>query len=229
MDIVFESIVDNDITLKATLIMLLSAMLMGFVVSLVYMQTHKEEGYMPSLIITLILLPAISSTIILLVGSNTAQALSLAGAAALIRFRTTLGDPKDLAYLFFTLAIGLACGCGFVGYAAVFTVLVCAVMVLVEVTGFGKGRKNAVKLKITIPECLDYPNAFDDIFKKNTDVWKLKKVKTTEFGSLCELEYLIEPKKSIATKQLIDELRTRNGNLDITLVLNPHEDRVFLP
>ncbi|MDD4422562.1 MAG: DUF4956 domain-containing protein [Eubacteriales bacterium] len=228
MDIKFESIIGNDITLKSTLIMLMAAMLMGFAVSIVYMNTHKEEGYMPSLITTLILLPAISSTIILLVGSNTAQALSIAGAAALIRFRTTLGDPKDLAYLFFTLAIGLACGCGYIGYAAVFTVLVCIIMIIVERTGYGKSSARAMKLKIIIPENLDYPNAFDDIFKKSTDKWRLKKLKTTEFGSLCELEYIIEPKKEVAIKELVDELRTRNGNLDISLVLNPHEDRVFL-
>jgi hypothetical protein len=184
---------------------------------------------MPSLIATLILLPAISSTIILLVGSNTAQALSLAGAAALIRFRATLGDPKDLAYLFFTLAIGLACGSGYIGYAAVFTILVCAVMLVLELTGFGKSNKKAVKLKILVPEDLNYPGAFDDIFEKYAEKFVIKKVKTTEYGTLFELDYLVILKKGINTKELIDELRTRNGNLNITLALNPNEDRVYLP
>ncbi|HAN20718.1 MAG TPA: DUF4956 domain-containing protein [Clostridiales bacterium] len=208
--------------------MLLSSMLMGFIVSIVYMRTHREEGYMPSLIATLIILPAISASIILLVGSNTAQALSLAGAAALIRFRATLGDPKDLAYIFFTLAIGLACGSGYVGYSAVFTILVCVVMMIIDFTKFGKSKQKNVKLKITIPENLNYPDAFDDIFENYTDKYVLKKVKTTEFGSLCELEYMVCLKKGIIIKILVDEIRTRNGNLDITLFLNPFEDRVYI-
>ena len=229
MTIVFNSILGSEITLGSTLIMLLSAMAMGFAVSLVYMRTHREEGYMTSLIATLVLLPAISSTIILLVGNNTAQALSLAGAAALIRFRATLGDPKDLAYLFFTLSIGLACGSGYIGYAAVFTILVCAVMLVLELTGFGKNNKNAVKLKILIPEDLNYPGAFDDVFEKYAEKWMLKKVKTTEYGTLFELNYLVIPKKGINTKVFIDELRTRNGNLNVTLMLNPYEERVYIP
>jgi len=228
MDTIFSSILKDDITFGFSLIMLLSSMLMGFIVSIVYMRTHREEGYMPSLIATLIILPAISASIILLVGSNTAQALSLAGAAALIRFRATLGDPKDLAYIFFTLAIGLACGSGYVGYSAVFTILVCVVMMIIDFTKFGKSKQKNVKLKITIPENLNYPDAFDDIFENYTDKYVLKKVKTTEFGSLCELEYMVCLKKGIIIKILVDEIRTRNGNLDITLFLNPFEDRVYI-
>ena len=156
-----------------------------------------------------------------MVGSNIARAFSLAGAFSIIRFRSTPGDPKDISYVFFTMAAGLACGAGLLGYAIVFTILLCVFMLILCKINFGE-RKSSVKvLKIVIPEDLDYQGVFDDIFETYTIDSELDKVKTTNLGTLYELIYIVTLKNSINEKKFMDALRCRNGNLNITLSMQP--------
>ncbi|MGM9657635.1 MAG: DUF4956 domain-containing protein [Eubacteriales bacterium] len=221
----FKPILGDGITLSATLIILGAAVGLGVAISLVYMFTHRSEGYVPSFIITLVLLPAVCSSIILLVGSNVAWAFSLAGTASLVRFRSAPGSPKDLAYLFFGLGIGLACGSGYVLYALVFTCLLCAVLLVFDLIKFGQPKNTALKLRITVPEDLNFEGIFDDVLKKYTDKFTMTKLRTTDFGTLYELVYVITLKKGISRKEFIDELRTRNGNLNITMSMYTEEER----
>lgn len=219
--IIFNSLLTTELTLTSTLIMLFSAIALGALTALVYMLTHKDVGYSSGIVMPLILIPPVSASIILLVGTNTAAALSLAGAAAVIRFRTTLASPKDLTYFFFALAIGLGCGTGYVGYTACFSVIVLLVIFIAEKLHVGSTPAGTVKLRITIPENLDYPGAFDDILKQYTVSSRLCSVKTTEYGSLCELVYNVRLKNGCEIRQLIDALRQRNGNLSVKLILSP--------
>lgn len=209
------------ITLSGLLIALVTSLVLGIAVSLVYMKTHKDRNHSQSFALTLVMLPAIITIIIMLVGSNIARAFSLGGVFAIIRFRSAPGDPKDIAFVLFTTSIGLACGMGYMGYAIVVCVVLCAAMLLLELTKFGKVRSNAKILKITIPENLDYQDAFDSILSKYTLSSTLQKVKTTDLGSLYELHYSITTKPDIRDRDFIDELRCRNGNLNITLILTP--------
>jgi uncharacterized membrane protein YhiD involved in acid resistance len=128
-------------------------------------------------------------------------------------------EPKDIAYVFFTLAIGLTCGLGYVGYAFIFTLILCALMFMLNKLNFEKETPKLMKLKITIPEDLNYDNAFEDIFWKYTEKHELHRVKTRDFGALFELNYMIELKYDANQKMFIDELRCRNGNLNIVLTL----------
>lgn len=228
LESLLSSTASENLTLEKTLIILAASLALGFAISLVYIFTHKKEGYSPSFAITLIMLPSIIAIIILLIGNNIARAFSLAGAFSLIRFRSAPGDPKDIAYVFFTLAVGLASGMGYVGYGALFTLILCSVMVILSNIQYARPKISMMTLKITIPEDLNYIDLFDDIFLKYTDSWQLQRVKTCDFGTLFNISYRIKLKNSCSHKEFLDELRCRNGNLDIALTLAEYEEKAYL-
>ena len=228
LETLLASNVSGTLSIGKTLLILGAALILGLVISCVYIRTHKEEGYSPSFTVTLIMLPAIISIIIMLIGDNVARAFSLAGAFSLIRFRSAPGDPKDIAYVFFTLAVGLACGMGYVGYAALFAVILGAVMLVLNKVKYGSPGNTDMLLKVAVPENLNYQDLFNDILDKYTDSWHLKRVKTSDFGSLFNVSYRIGLKSGCSQKAFLDELRCRNGNLDVSLTLNEFEDKVYL-
>ncbi len=225
MNFIFTSTVADTLSISSTLSVILSSILLGLIISRVYIFTHKREGFSPSFSITLIMLPTIISIIILLVGNNVARAFSLAGAFSLIRFRSAPGDPKDIAYVFFTLGTGLACGMGYIGYAAVFVIIMCILMLVLTFINYGTTKNSLMQLKITIPEDVDYQGLFDEIFDEYTKNYKLQKVKTTDFGALFELLYTLTLKENADQKKFIDRLRCRNGNLNIILTTKIADDR----
>ena len=193
-------------------------------IACVYMLTYKCGVYSQGFVLTLVMMPIIISIIIMLVGSNVARAFSLAGAFSIIRFRSNMGDPKDVAYIFFTMAIGLALGVGFAAHAVLFAIMLCLIMFLLSKTNFGN-KKNVPKLlKIMMPENMDYEGAFDDIFEKYTTMHEMRRVRTADLGSLLEVQYNILRKKDTSEKNLIDELRCRNGNLTITISMKEEEN-----
>ena len=200
---------------------------MGLLVSVVYMKTRGDKTPSQSFAVTLVMLPAVIAVIILLVGSDVARAFSLAGAFSIIRFRSAPGDPKDITYVLFSMAVGLAAGMGFLLYAVVVGVALCVVVILLETLNFGKKKGTDKLLKITIPENLNYQNAFDSVMEKYTLSNKLHRVKTTELGSLYELCYSVVTRDDLPEKDFIDELRCRNGNLNITLVLDAPANTEF--
>ena len=223
-----NSTVAETLTVWGTLLIIGSALLLGLFISLVYIGTHRKELYSPSFTISLIMLPAIIAMIILLIGNNVARAFSLAGAFSLIRFRSTPGDSKDIAYVFFTLGVGLACGMGYLGYAALFSVILCLVMAVIHFAKFGSHMHSPMRLKLLLPEDMDYYGVFDDILKQYASTHKLIKVRTTEFGSLFELTYELSMVDISQSKAFIDTLRCKNGNLNILLTLqDANEAAVF--
>lgn len=184
------------------------------------MKTSNKGGYAQSFALTLVVIPTVIAIIVLLIGSNVARAFSLAGAFSIIRFRSAPGDPKDITYVLFTMAAGLACGVGAYGYAGVFTIFLCVLMFILNVINFGKAKVSNKLLKVTIPEDLDYEGAFDDILGKYTTKYELVKVKTIDLGSLFQLIFTVTMDNSKSQKEFIDELRCRNGNLNIILSMN---------
>ncbi len=220
LETLFSSGVGETLSISKTLLIIAAALVCGLAVSQVYIVTHKKEGYSPSFTIALIMLPAIISIIILLIGDNIARAFSLAGAFSLIRFRSAPGDPKDIAYVFFSLAVGLACGMGYIGYAGLFAVILGCVMLLLHRMNYANSQNTSMILKITVPENLNYEGLFDDILNEYTRSWQMNRVKTSDFGTLFNLVYRIEFNKKYSQKTFLDELRCRNGNLDIALTMN---------
>ncbi len=203
-----------------------ASFLIGILISFLYMVTHRKEGYSQSYVITMIMLPAIVSLILLLI-NTTAGALSLAGAFTLVRFRSVAGDPRDIAYVFFALASGVACGLGYIGYGIVFFVVIGFIMLVLAELNFGGSKKNHMTLKIDIPENLDYQGVFEPILDKYTSFHKLRRVKTTNFGTLFELIYSVDVNEDLDQKKFIDELRTLNGNMNINLVFFRYDDKIY--
>lgn len=219
MDNLFNNILANasaDITIGSAVITMLIAVLFGALIGFTYYKT-QEDGYQRSMAVTLLMLPIILSVIILFIGSNIARAFSLAGTLSIIRFRSAPGDPKDIGFIFFDIAAGLACGVGLYGYGAVFVILLCLIIMLAE--RFRLFEKKAIRktLKITIPENLNYSGVFDEILKKYTKSYSLTKIKTTDLGSLFELCYSLTMLNDADEQKFINELRCRNGNLNIIL------------
>ncbi|WP_068777165.1 DUF4956 domain-containing protein [Paenibacillus sp. FJAT-26967] len=208
------------LTFSHSLLTIVVSFLLGGIISITYMKTSKQT-YSQNFALTMILIPSIIAIIILLIGNNIARAFSLAGAFSIIRFRSAPGDPKDIAFVLFTMATGLACGVGVYGYAIMFTLILCTLMIVLHKFKFGAQKTTQKLLKITVPEDLAYEEAFLEVFRQFQVDHELKKVKTTELGSLFELVYSITMDPAANQKDLIDALRCRNGNLNITLTMNP--------
>ncbi|OKP83017.1 cell division protein FtsZ [Paenibacillus sp. P3E] len=210
----------TELTFINAILTILIAIALGGIISFTYMKTNPG-GYSQSFTLTMVLLPVIVAIIILLIGSNVARAFSLAGAFSIIRFRSAPGDPKDITFVLFTMASGLACGVGSFGYAILFTLILCVLMFILNRTGFGVRKSQQKTLKVTIPEDLGYEEAFAEVFEKFNVRFELKKIRTTELGSLYELVYDVTIDEYTSQKELLDAVRTRNGNLDLSLTMSP--------
>lgn len=198
----------------ASLVCLGASLALGVVIALMYMRSNT---YSKSFVVTLALLPAIVQTVILLVNGNLGVGVAVMGTFSLVRFRSIPGSASEILAVFFAMAVGLATGMGFVLYAVVFTLIIGAVMFLYNHTGFGEGNALRRTLKVVIPEDLDYAGIFDDLFAQYTRKATLERVQSTNLGSLFELRYTITLKDAAKEKELLDRIRERNGNLNITI------------
>ena len=209
---IFGSIFANSLTLGTFLIAVISSIVLGFIVAITFMY---KNTYTKSFISALILIPAIETVVIMLVNDNIGVGLSVAGSFALIRFRSVKGNAKELLAIFLAMTIGIICGTGYIALAVIFTLLLCIVIFVLALTDFGKQSDNDRYLKITIPESLNYEEAFDEVLNKYTRSYELDGIKTLALGSIFRLDYKIIMKDSKQLKDMINELRTRNGNLEI--------------
>ncbi|MCU6710478.1 DUF4956 domain-containing protein [Paenibacillus sp. J5C_2022] len=215
-----DTLTSTSFSFWSALMTIAIAIVLGGLISVTYMKTNPN-GYSQNFTLTMIILPVIVAMIILLIGNNIARAFSLAGAFSIIRFRSAPGDPRDIAYVLFTMAAGLACGVGAFGYAVLFTVILCLLMVMLSRFNFAANKKTQKLLKVTIPENLGYEDAFTEVFEQFGVGYELKKVRTTELGSLYELVYNVVINDSISQKAFLDAIRCRNGNLDLSLTMVP--------
>ena len=219
LESLFTTSTSGTLVLSQVVLTIIAAFMCGGLISFTYQKTSEKGRYSENFALTMILLPAVISIIIMLIGSDVARAFSLAGAFLIIRFRSAPGEPKDIAYVLFAMAAGLASGVNAFVYAIVFTVILCLVMYLLFKIKFKSNLTETKQLVITIPEDLDYETAFEEPLKQYTERHLLKRVKTIELGSLFQVHYEIDLKENISTKAFIDDLRCRNGNLKITLTL----------
>ena len=208
----FNSVIPNAMTLSAFLMCIFAALVLGVLTALVFSFRNKHSG---SLILALAVLPPIVTLVIMMVNGNIGAGLAVAGTFSLVRFRSAPGTAREICGLFMSTAIGITCGMGYIGIAAVFFLVMAVFLVLLSLFRFGETAASSRQLKITIPENLDYDGLFDDIFEKYTSRHELVRVKTTHMGTLYELTYTINLKTPEVSKQFIDDIRCRNGNLNI--------------
>ncbi len=217
-DTIFTAIYSgsSSVTLPVFLAITASALILGLTYALLY---RALEHCSRSFALTLSLLPAVVSIIILMVSGSIGAGVAVAGTFSLVRFRSAPGSGKEIVSVFIAMAIGLACGMGFPLLAGLFTIILCAMYAIFTRYIFTEnGEEEAAKsLQITIPEDLEYAGLFDDIFDRYTSGAKLVRVKTTNLGSLNRLSYELRLLRPGTEKAMIDELRCRNGNLEINL------------
>jgi hypothetical protein len=223
---IFNTILTGSTSIGIFLACIISAIIAGILISVIYIFTHRKETFSQSYVMSIIMLPGIVALIILLI-NDTSKALGLAGAFSLVRFRSVPGDPKDIAYIFFSMAVGVSCGLGYIGFAVAFIIILSAFILLLNTFRYGSPKSSSMTLKITVPENLNYQGLFDSILNENTVSWHLKRVKTVDFGTLFDLVYSIELKDGIDQKKFIDSIRTLNGNLNVTLILYKYNDQVY--
>lgn len=212
LDIFDTILISADIDILTYLLCLASAGACGVLSALAAsFRTHASKSFLTSLI----LLPMIVCTVIAMVNGNVGTGIAVMGAFSLIRFRSVPGKARDIVVIFLAMTAGLACAGGYVAIALLFTLIVCLGMVIVSLIPMGSER--SMDLHITIPESLRYANEFDDLFIKYLKAHRLIQVKTTNMGSLYKLHYRVEMKDAKQSQAFIDDLRCRNGNLEIAL------------
>lgn len=212
LDLLFVSVTQNGFSLGEMVLCTCVSLVLGVCVALIYMY---RSHYSRSFVLTLALLPAMVQVVIMLVNGNLGAGVAVMGAFGLVRFRSVPGTAREICCIFFAMAIGLATGMGYLGYSVVLLVMIGLAMLLLSASRFGEPDESRRTLKITIPENLDYEGLFDDLFARYATHAELVQVKTTNMGSLYELQYAIGLRGKSVPKAFLDDLRCRNGNLNI--------------
>ena len=217
MSNLFDSIFNNA-TATVDPLRLLLALLVSLFLGLALSWTYKYRTlYTREFVISLTLLPCMMTLVIFLVNGSLGAGVAVMRAFSLIRFRSAPGGAKELVSIFLVMTIGIAIGMGYLVFATVFTLIMSLAMLLLEVVNFGQMKHSMRQLTIVIPESLDYESIFDDIFNKAANHVELANVKTSDMGSLFKIKYIIQLNGRMTEKELIDALRTRNGNLEIAI------------
>lgn len=206
------SLTTEGLTVQGYLICTLASLVYGFIIAFLHMFRNR---YTKNFILTLVLLPAIVQTIIMLVNGNLGTGVAVMGAFSLVRFRSLPGNSREIGSIFLAMGVGLATGMGYIGISGLMIVIIGLTLLVMVRFSFGEMRAPFKDLKITIPENLDYTGLFDDLLEKYTVQNELIRVRTVNMGSLYELNYQVLLKKGADEKEFLDEIRCRNGNLNI--------------
>ena len=216
MSSIFSSILTGSFSVGQYLLCLLAAGLCGTIAALAL---SRESGVTRSFLISLVVLPIIVTTVILMVNGNVGTGVAVAGAFSLVRFRSAAGKARDISAIFLVMTAGLACAAGYVAIALLFALAASGVILLLSRIPMSCDRFAA--LHVTVPESLHFADAFDDLFEQYTKSRKLVKARTSNMGSLYKLDYKIEMKDPSELQEFLDALRCRNGNLEIAILNEP--------
>jgi len=223
MNDLFASIITagTGLTLKSYLVALATSLLCGLIVLLA---TSFKNNVTKSFAVTVLLLPAIVQTVIMMVNGNVGTGIAVAGAFSLVRFRSVPGKAREIASIFLAMTAGLASAAGYVAIAILFTAVISVIMLVFSLIPIKRERE--YELHVTVPESLNFDGAFDPIFKEYARSSRLVKTKTSSMGSLYKLTYILDLKDCTRSKEMIDKIRERNGNLEISLCTAPEENEL---
>ena len=227
MEFLFPAVGGIDLTVTGTIVAMGISLVLGILISVVYVITNKRRGYISSFPAAIVILAPLMAGVTLIINSNVATAVSLGGALTLLRIRSYPKDTKDIVSLLFAIIVGLGCGTGYVGISIIITLVICVLMVVLNLSKFGVPKPTNMLLKVTIPEDLNFEGVFDEVLEKYTDDYALKEIRTTDFGSLYELRYVINLPAESDRREFVDEIRCRNGNLDVILTLREFDMNLY--
>lgn len=202
-----------EITNSIAVIYSVAAGLLGLLISLTYMKTGNRVS--KNFARTLITLPILVCIVLLVVNGNFGTSIAVLGAFSLVRFRSLQGSSRDISFIFFSMTIGIVCAVGEVILATILTIAICIIYFILNAIKYGANNTEEKDLKITIPENLDYSDIFDDLFERYTKEHRQIAVRTTNMGSMYEINYRVKLKNEREEKQFLDDIRMRNGNLTV--------------
>lgn len=206
------SSVEGNLTIQNGLLCTVVSVVLGILIAVIYMQ---QGNYSKNFVVTLAMMPVLVQVVIMMVNGNVGTSVAVLGTFGLVRFRSVPGTSRETANIFFAMAVGLATGMGYLTFSVAMVVVIGGMFMFLGKTSFGERKYNEKDLRITIAEDLDYTDIFEDIFAEYTSKHSLEQVKTTNLGSMYELKYHITLKNAKKEKEMIDQLRCRNGNLTI--------------
>lgn len=207
----------QDVTFFRLVLAFFLAASLSWIVSLLYMKTYRGSGYSQSMSHTLILISCIVAIVMIVIGSNIARAFSLVGALSIIRFRTAVKNTRDTAYIFLTMAIGMAAGSRFYFTAVVATLLFCVLILILHNRDIGGNRRPAQILRIHIPLDLSPDRVLADILATSCSHWEPVSIETVRLGSLTEATYQVHLKNGVDQAEFLNQIRALNENQKVVL------------
>lgn len=213
---IFDTGMSIAISLSDFLLCIGCSLIIGLIMAIAYTYLSR---YTKSFIMTLAILPAVVCIVIMMVNGNVGAGVAVAGVFSLVRYRSVSGSAREIIMLLLAMASGLIAGMGYLVFALLFTIIMCTIVIAYNQLDFGIKRNSAIYkiLIITIPEDMDYTGVFNDILNEYTTSYELVQVKTTNMGSMFRLTYKLSLKDAEKEREMIDKLRCRNGNLEISI------------
>lgn len=191
-------------------------LVLSLLITKVYQLTFTGERYSQSFIHTIVIMSVVVSVVMNVVSGNAGVAFGLFAVFSLIRFRSAVTDAKDIAYIFFGLCVGMTAGLYQFGLAIVLTLFASVIFYLLHVWNYGKGKDTQI-LKVTVPENLNDDQLLNDVFDEFTLSHSLRKVETTNLGTMILYTYAIRCKDDANDKELLDRIREKNANLHVSI------------
>lgn len=230
----FDTILNSTLEVKTSLICILLSLAYGFILALIYKFNKKSTGFQSDIPLSIMIYPLAVCAIVLvsrIIGLNSAAdrttlAFGFAGVLALTRFRSTQHDITDLSFLFVSIILGFLNGLGYVLLSFIVLLISSATIILVSFSKFNAPSSKQMSLKVVVPESLNFDNIFDDILKNNCKSYNLKSIKSTEFGTMFELNYIIVLHKDCKMHDFLDMIREKNGNLNVTLSVRRYNSTI---
>ncbi len=198
------------------------AFLLAVVVAKTYQITYRGVSFSPAFMVTLVICTMVIGAVMLIIGSNIARAFSLVGALSIIRFRNAVKDPRDVAFIFLCMGIGMACGTGFYSVAISLTAITCAATLLLSFVNFGEHGLTERIVRVQTPLTDNFETIFDDTFAIHAEQFNLVSAETTRMGTELELTFSIRVPKKFSAESLITDLGKLNENLKVQVIGSNH-------
>ncbi len=216
---------DQVISLAQSMVALLVCLLCTLVVGWVYRTTHRTAGYSQSYVQTLVLVSLVTAVIMVVIGSNIARAFSLVGALSIIRFRNAIKETRDVAYIFFSMAIAMACGTGFPKIALLATVFIAVVMLLLHVLDYGTSRIAPERmLRVQLPPGTDPETALAEVFRQLFTSWSLVLVESGKQGLVIDALFSVRARPEVKPAQVLSAVGAASGGLKVAYHHTLHAD-----
>ena len=193
------------------------AAVLTIVVAYVYRATHHGVSYSQSYVQTLVLMGVLVSLIMLVVGSNIARAFTLVGALSIVRFRNAVKETRDVGFIFFAMAIGMATGTRFYMLASIATVVISVIVLMMDRFNMFSLDVQSQIIKVQVPPELD-PAKIEDALSSHADRIELISAESIRGGALNELLYAVRLKRSSAPTEVLNDLQGATGSQKVTLL-----------